>query len=337
MNQVFICGTYFHIYVSILKAIYWKEKNIKCLLIVNDQTPDIAKIFPGLAETGFFDFHLQIPFEEIMRKIKKDNNVFARTIKRNKFAIEYVEANSEILKYDEFIRNSEINLHFDSGLVPVYFLLKYKNNFIRMLEDGEGNYFPRVGNFKAFKRKYILNTVIGGGLDKEIKEIEVQFPENLIKKLKAKGKKFEFKKIQSELSAENKNKIIQLFMRGIDLNFMGDKKLLLITQPLEAKYMTEETKIELYNRLLDQYGKGYSIFLKPHPRELTDYNGQLNYEFSVIPRGFPLEMFDLLQGIKFELGVTVCSSSLYNMNCVEKKIILGREYLYNPSLPITAS
>lgn len=328
MNQVYVCATYFQVYVSILKSTYKTDKESKSLIIINDHTPGIEKIFPALLSNGLFDYLLQVPFRELKKRFKKENNFLSKIINRNRLALEFVEANSDILKYNEFIRNAEINLFSNFGLTPVYILLKYKKNYIRQLEEGEGNYVSRVGYLQAFKRKYLLNTVVGDGLDEEVKELQVQFPEKLPTRLRKKGKKLELKKMEDDLSDEQRKKVLDVFMSGLEIDLTGKKKLLLITQSLsEDNHMTEERKVQMYNQLLDRYANEYSIYLKPHPRELTDYSGKLKYNFTLIPGGFPLEMFDLLKGINFELGITVCSSALYNMRCVEKKIILGRTYL----------
>lgn len=330
MNQVYVCGTYFHIYISILKVIYSADKLSKKLIVINDRTPDVERIFKPLEDSGYFNFVVHVPFVKISNKIKK-SKFLSRVINRNKNVMEFVETNSEIQKYDAFIKNAEINLFSNLGLSPAYFILRYKDNFIRMLEDGEGNYISRIGHFQAFKRKYILNTVVGEGLDKEIREIEVQFPEKLSKRLAKKGKKLELKKMEQELRAEDLEKIIDIFMGGHDICVEGKKKLLLITQPLsEDGHMTEVQKLKLYNDILKPYADAYSVFVKGHPRELTDYRGKLNYAFTSIPQGFPLEMFDLLKGIHFEVGVTVSSSSLSNIKCVDKKILLGRTYFKQP-------
>jgi hypothetical protein len=330
MNQVYVCGTYFHVYISILKIISAGDEKVKKLIVINDRTPGIERIFKPLIENGFFDFVVPVPFVEINKKINK-SKFFARVINRNKNVIEFVEANSDISAYDSFIKSAEINLFSNLGLSPAYFILRYKNNFIRMLEDGEGNYISRIGHFQAFKRKYLLNTVIGEGLDNVIREIEVQFPEKLSKRLLKKGKKLELKKMEQSLSAENLDKILSIFMGGVNVQVSGKKKLLLITQPLsEDSHMTEIQKLKLYNEILKPYATEYDLFVKAHPRELTDYEGKLNYGFTMIPRGFPLEMFDLLKGIHFEIGITVSSSSLSNIKCVDKKILLGRTYFKQP-------
>lgn len=334
MNQVFICSTYFHVYVSILKTIYRQNNDAKSLIIINDLTPGIERIFAGLTKNSFFDFCIGVPFRKIEAMLKKEKNIFSRIINRNSHTLEFVESHSQILKYDNFIKNSEINIFPDIGMTPSYFLLKYKNNHIRMVEEGEGAYFLRVGKLKAFKRKYLLNTFIGGGLDHEIKEIEVQFPEKLNKVLKHKGKLLELKKMQDNLSDENRAKILKTFMGDFEMNLTGNRKLLLITQPLEETFMTEERKIELYNQILEKcVMDDTNVYLKLHPREKTEYKGKLHYDFTLIPGEFPLELFDLIQGISFELGITICSSGLYNLACVHKKIILGRDYLTKPLPP----
>ncbi len=330
MNQVYVCGTYFQIYVSILKIIYSTDKHAKKLIVINDRTPDIEKIFKPLKDSGYFDFVLPVPFVKISKKINT-SKFLSRVINRNKNVMEFVESNSDIQKYDSFIKSAEINLFSGLGLSPAYFILRYKNNFIRMLEDGEGNYISRIGHFQAFKRKHLLNTVIGEGLDKEIREIEVQFPEKLSKRLVKKGKKLELKKMEQELSDEDLEKIVRIFMGNEEICVEGKKKILLITQPLsEDGHMSEVQKIKLYNDILKPYASEYSVFVKGHPRELTDYNGKLNYPFTSIPQGFPLEMFDLLKGIHFEAGITVSSSSLANIKCIDKKIMLGRMYFKQP-------
>jgi hypothetical protein len=330
MNQVYVCGTYFHIYLSILKIIYSTDKQAKRLLVINDRTPGIERIFKPLTESGYFDFVVHVPFVAISRKIN-ESKFLSRVINRNKNVIQFVEADSDIQKYDAFIKSAEINLFSNLGLSPAYFLLRYRNNFFRMIEDGEGNYISRIGRLQAFKRKYILNTVVGEGLDKEVREIEVQFPEKLNSRISEKGKKLELKKMERELSTRDLEKILGIFMGGVDIHIEGQKKLLLITQPLsEDGYMSESQKIKLYNTMLKPYATAYTVFVKGHPRELTDYRGKLNYNVTLIPQGFPLEMFDLLKGIHFEVGITVSSSSLTNIKCVDKKIMVGRACFSQP-------
>lgn len=328
MNQVYVGGTYFHVYISILKCIFRADRSSKSLLILNDHTPGLSEIVPALRTSGYFDFVIEVPFVKLKRRIKDETGFVNKLFKRNKLAIEYVENNSPIQAHDVFIRNAEINLFYNLGLSSSYFITKYRNNFFRMLEDGEHNYLPRVGRFQAFKRRHILKTVMGEGLDPEIKEIEVQHVHRLHERVRVKGKTLELQKMQEALSAADQEKILSIFMNGQSIEVTGSNNALLITQPLsEDGLLTEAEKISLYNNLLQQHAAGLAVYVKCHPREKTDYHGKILPTFTEIPRRFPLEMLDLLKSIRFKKGITVFSGGLNNLQCIEEKVFLGKDYL----------
>lgn len=161
-----------------------------------------------------------------------------------------------------------------------------------------------------------------------MKEIHVQYPERLDLRLKPKGKTLELRKMQDSLSDEDKNRILKVFMRGQTLNLGDHKKLLVITQPIsEDGFTTEEYKLRLFREIIDEYKKDYEVYIKPHPREVTDYKATLDRTFIEIPRSFPLELFDLMNNITFESGVTLFSSGLKNVTCIKNKINLGPGYV----------
>lgn len=329
MDQVYVGGSYFHIYVSILKQLTRADKTSKSLFVLNDLTPGIEVIVPLLKETGYFDEVIQVPFASLKYKIKKEQNLLSKFFHRNALPIEYVEGHSEILKHDTFIRNAEINLFHKGGLSQSYFILKYgRTNFIRMIEDGENNYHPRTGVLRAFRKGILLNTIIGDGFDPEIKEIHVQHVNRLNKRVRQKGKTLALEEMRRTLNSAQRSKIVNLFMQGKNIDVDSENNLLLITQPWsEDKFINETDKVEVYNRMLEKYTGSHSIFLKAHPRDRTDYRIRLKFPFTEIPRAFPLEMLDLMENISFKTGLTVSSSALHNLRCVKEKIFAGNGYL----------
>jgi len=324
MNQVFVCGTYFQIYVSMLLTLYRKDPGSKSLLILNDHTPEIEKIIPALRENGFFDHYIFVPFRKIEGQVKKDTGILGKVIKRNKTIIKAVEHGSDIKSHFDFIAASELNLFYLWGFPSAYFVLKYPNNYFRIIEDGARNYVLKTSRFKLFKRKYLLRTYIGDGFDDAIKEIQVQHPEQLDPRIRYKATRLAFQEMQEKLSSEDRSKILRVFMREFAVTVDERKKLLVITQPLENSSISEDDKLSLYRQIIDKYANDYQVYLKPHPRELTNYTQLLGRQFIEIPRAFPLEMLDLLQTITFDLGVTLFSSGLSNLNCIRHKIHLGR-------------
>lgn len=69
---------------------------------------------------------------------------------------------------------------------------------------------------------------------------------------------------------------------------------------------------------------GHQCFIKPHPRDTTDYRGVLSNEF-IIPREIPAEMFSYVDGLHMYAAVTIISTALAAIDFVEKKYALSAE------------
>lgn len=328
MNQVFVCGTYFHVYLVLLKTLYERDPSREYLVILNNHTPNIERLIPRLLETGLFKDVIQVPFITLSKRRLKESSLWDRTFARKKSIVKFIDENSALPTYDDFIRNSEINLVYNQGLSSSYFLSKYKGTFMRLLEDGVRNYNSSVSKFRYIKRKYILGAVIGDGMDDELKEILVQYPERLDNRVRHKGKKLPLQEMQANLTLQQQQMIMNIFMDGQSFDVTTTNNMLIITQPLsEDRFVTESYKVKLYQDILDTYGKGYHVYIKSHPRELTDYAHTLTGDFTCLPGSFPLELFDFIKGVQFKLGVTIFSSALENINCIAEKITLGKSYV----------
>jgi len=329
-NQVYVCGTLFHLFISIIKSILLHKKGYKSLLVINDHTPNIEKIIARIEREGFFDHIISVPFFEITNKLKKEESFVKRTILRNKLSVSYVEKHSEIRKYIPFINNAEINLFYNLGLVSSYFIINFPTNYIRLVEDGYRNYNPKINNLTAFKRKYILRSAIGEGRDDSIRAIEVQHPHKLPKQVRHKGTILDLKKLKKELSEIEKARLISIFLDNNKINIEEGKSLILLTQPLsEDRFINEDQKIAIYISALKNYIGHYTIYLKSHPRELTNYKTAFSFDFVEIPKTFPLELLDFFDNINFNIGLTLFSSAINNLNCIEKKVTLGADYVKN--------
>jgi hypothetical protein len=146
-----------------------------------------------------------------------------------------------------------------------------------------------------------------------VKEIHVQDINRLNERVRHKGRTLPLAQMQDNLKPAEYAKILGLFLNNQTIQLHGTRRLLLITQPFsEERYFDESSKIRLYEKVLSPYVGRYEIFIN----KVTE-----------IPRAFPLEMFNLLKNIDFDLGVTLYSSGLKNMANVKQKIFLGKAYL----------
>lgn len=328
MNQVYICGTYFHVYVSMLKQLQHKNPNSKSLLILNDHTPGIEKLISALRENGFFDDVIFAPFRRIESAEKSNGSLLSRTLFRNRAMVRAVEQHSDILKWKSFIEASEINSFYLWGYPTAYFVMRFPNSYLRIIEDGARNYIIRISHAKLLKRKYLLRTYIGDGFDERVREINLQFPEQLDERLRHKGTRLELRQMQDNLSARDNQRILNVFMNGETVRLNNQKKILIITQPLsEDNFVTEQYKVSLYAEMIKAHADDHEVYIKPHPRELTNYHEKLHRPFIEIPRSFPLEMFDLMENIRFDKGITIFSSGMGNLRCIAYKVHLGRDHI----------
>lgn len=106
--------------------------------------------------------------------------------------------------------------------------------------------------------------------------------------------KFNVQSLWTGLSEEHKNKIADIFnMSAKDLSTAASRSVVLITQPLsEDNMMSESDKVELYNRIVDNYG-AQNVVIKPHPREKTNW-AEIFPDMPIIPRQIPVELLTKL-------------------------------------------
>ncbi|MBD3582614.1 glycosyltransferase family 52 [Flavobacterium selenitireducens] len=331
MNQTYVGCSLYHLYVSMLLAYEARRAGQKSLmLLINDRVPDVESLIPGLQKIGVFDDIVAVKAYSILTDFKKHlgtvNYLFNR---QNGLVSIYEKNNPELLKREDFIRDSQINM-FHIVRTRAYFLIKFPNNYFRMVEEGFQTYRHKMPVLRYLKRKYLIKFPILMGHDPQVKEVLVQHPEKLRDDvLRSKGKTLDLERLQRELTNEQRQDVLECFL-GERPGYTGSAKFLLITQPLsEDGIVTEKQKVDVYAKAIEEAkAAGYVVYLKTHPREFTKYS-ELFSDVKFIPQLFPIEVFNLDPDYKFEVGLTVFSGSLDNLANVENKITLGRDILSN--------
>lgn len=218
--------------------------------------------------------------------------------------------------------NANVKIFVDVEPFISYLLIKYPEANYSLLEDGEIIYTEPKKDI-AFWLKCLIGYPKTYGRSKSIKSIEVQFPQKLPFRSQKKAVLISYKVMLERLSSVAKQAVLEFY--GVEKGFdiAKSKTLILLPQPLsEDGLVSEEYKIGLYNKIIDSYRVDYDIYIKPHPREKTDYT---KFEgVNVIRQNFPAELFNLLD-IQFTLAISLFSSAVYNFPA-EKKIFLGLDY-----------
>lgn len=212
-----------------------------------------------------------------------------------------------------------------------YFFNNFNCNFY-LLEDGVGNYFlekrqEKKGIYKKYIRMEKINYPVLGISDK-ISKIFLTGILPIPKIIENKVELLNINMLWQELSSNEKDKIFKVFNLNFEeLKKMLDEKdkILLITQPLsEDKFVTEKEKIEIYSKILKERGIK-KIYIKPHPRERTNYSNLLKeFEVEIISKNFPAEFFMLVDS-NFKKVITIFSTAAYNLKNRYDVEIIGIE------------
>lgn len=323
MKKIFICCTYYHLLISIIKAL---KSSDKCDVLLS---------------TAWNDFTL-IQDKALIEKLKKSNifsNVILDEVLINKRQ-NIVNSKFKELKKYFLLKRIRKNFSIDLSDYDDIYLFNYNNPIGRMinkskiyhnlLEDGTDCYknnqtiIKSKMSLKNFIKKYILN-LEDLGESKYTKSIEVNDSNGIVlknKKIVVASKR----EMLDSLTNDEKELIVSLFMQNNNWKKLNNVTLI-ITQPfyIDNILKTEEEQIKIYKDIIDTYCNDDSIIIKPHPRDFTNYESIIS-KSNIINDIFPLEILNFTD-IKFNKVITISSTAInliYNCN---EKISLGWEWL----------
>ena len=328
MKRTYVGSTIYHIYLVILHIIrdsgYQVDEPGNNLLVLIESTPFIEELSPNLKKRFFREVYVISERKEHVRELGK----FNYALRRKKKLPSYLESKHPALEDErEFIAASDLYL-CDTDSSKSYFLYRFGNKKIQMIEDGARTYIQRHSWFEQFMKTYITKTPIGGGFDKEVTTIYAQFPSRLPPALREKARELNISKEVALLSAAVRTEIFEIFIASDAFEIPPGNNALLLTQPIsEDKVINgEKEKIAIYADVIAKIPGKYNIIIKTHPREKTDYSTHFKH-VTVLPALFPIEILGLKPGFYFDQGYTLFSTALSNLEIVKERYFLGKDYL----------
>lgn len=322
---LFVITSVYHILLSILHIEERKlEENI---LVIVEITPNIESLIDGLKKTRWFKNVILMPGRQ---KQKKMAGKITYAINRKKI-VPLID--SEQAQLRTLLKNDDdYDIYICSpDSAKNYFIYKYKNHNIFMIEDGLKTYVTSPPNQTKKISSRLINRPIPNGYDNRITKVFATNPKDLPKELKKKSERINWKSTLNNLSSNKQEELVEAFLPGhmltdIDIFPKDKSKSIIITQSLnEDGIVTDEiTKLKYYYDFVDQ-AKTDLIYIKPHPRELTNYSElfETDNRVFVLPKLFPAELLTLLPDLKFEKAFTAYSTAIDAFNNVDQKIVLG--------------
>lgn len=339
-DRIYVCHTYYHVYVACLKELNLApEKRGNATLVMSTMSNDFGDLKErasvcGLFEAVYmFDEKEDVNFPEIMKYHVDRGNLFLNLLSRIRYTKLLGRAQEPYVPVD-FKEYKDIYVFCDSD--PIGYYLSCKKIHYHALEDGldcistyDTARYDNRGHFKLKALLASLNLIFiqnGWGkycLDMEVNDISIlPYPcPKYIEKSR--------QELTERLTKEDRALLVRLFVANIEeiekKMATGKKNVLLLTEPLCELTVREKIFrdcIELYGQT---EGEESVILIKPHPRDLLDYE-TLFSEHIVLDRKFPMEVLNYIEGMRFSRVISVFTV-VRNIQFADEIVYLGEDFM----------
>ena len=340
-DRIYVCHTYYHVYVTFLKELNMpKDKQGGATLILSRMSNDFETFAGRALKSGLFEEVLEydekpMQFFESLAPLKEDKgNIVLNMISRIRFCKKFAKLQAPYVPVD-FREYKDIYVYCDSD--PIGYYLNHNKIYYHAMEDGlnclayyDTARFDNRGAFKlkTFMSKFLNLIFIQNGYGRYCKDMEV----NDISKIKYPCpyyKEVPRQQLVDRLTEEDKQVILRAFVKDYDTlldalkqaDADGRKKVLVLTEPL-CDLVTRE---RIFRDIIQMYGQDAVVVLKPHPRDILDYN-TLFSDYFRIDRTVPMEMLNFIPGAHFDLLISVLTETAAIQFATEK-IKLGPDFM----------
>lgn len=337
-ERIYVCHTFYHIYVSFLKEINLpEERRGKATLVISHMSTDFGDFPERVRQAGFFEEVVDFDekhercFPELAKYRKKENNFVKSTINRIIFTKKFAKLEAPYVPVD-FKQYRDIYVFCDSD--PIGFYLNAKKIPYHAVEDGlnclHNGDLAHLDNMSHFKIKAFLSQklnliFIQNGYGKYCLDMEV----NDISAIAIPFEKYvevPRKKLVDNLSAEDKELLLKVFVPDIEqlkeaIKDENVRTALILTEPL----CTLDVRKKIFEDIISRYEKEYMLIFKPHPRDELDYRKEFP-GYVVIDKVVPMEMLNFIEGCSMDLAVGVFTE-LGALDFAKEKVRLGADFM----------
>ncbi len=336
-RRIYICHTFYHVYVAFLKECALDRDRLgKADLLLSTMSNDFSGLKERIDATGFFSQVLMFEekhFTEFPKlvELKKDRgNIVFNMFARMRFCKLYGRYEKPYIPVD--LRSYEdIYVFCDSD--PIGYYLSYEKIYYHALEDGlnciEHYDTARYDNRGAFEIKawmaahnfiFIQNGYGKYCIDMEVNDISV------LKYKLPKYKEVPRAELVERLTDADKDVILRAFLKDMDglkkqIEEGKEHKILILTEPLCELPVREQ----IFRDIVSMYEKQAQIFIKPHPRDVLDYE-TLFPDYVVLDGKFPMEMMNFIPGLFFDKVISVLTVT-NAIRFAKENVMLGRDFL----------
>ncbi len=344
-ERIYVCHTFYHVYIACLKELLLRHNADvgKASLVLSLMSNDFSGLKDRISGSGLFAEVIEYDekhydFFPELKKYKEDGkNIIKNMLNRIAFCRKYAILQKDFVPVD-FKKYKEVYVFCDSD--PVGYYLNYYKIPYHALEDGldclkyyDSARYDNRGHFniKAWFAKTGLIFIQNGWakycVDMEVNDISaIKYPCPKYKELRRAA-------LVKELKGEDKEILLKIFIENYDELSLLEKRIketksscvLILTEPLCDK----DTRKRLFSDMVREYGaingKKAEIIIKRHPRDILKYT-EFFPDAIVLDSPFPMEILNLMNGIRFDRIVSVYTV-LDSFDDSAEKIYLGNDFM----------
>ena len=345
-ERIYVCHTYYHVYVTFLKELKLpKEKQGQATLVLSKMSNNFENLKSRVESTGLFEEVLEFDekredfFPELAKWRKGAVNQSApwaflvNLWYRMKFTRLYAKLEEPFVPVD-FREYGDVYVYCDSD--PIGYYLNQKRIPYHALEDGlnclknfDAARYDNRGHFglKVFLSRKLNLIFVQNGYGKYCIDMEVN-DISLIKYPCPQYIQEPRQALVDRLTEEDKALILKAFIRDMEQlkaqieesNQVGDK-ILILTDPL----CTLDVRERIFRDIIAMYEPEGTIFLKPHPRDVLDYR-KLFSQYPQFDATVPMEMLNFFPGLRFKKVVAVLTE-IKAIQFADEVIRLGEDFM----------
>lgn len=307
MKDLYIVSTYYHALIACVKQLQSEKKSD---LIVTDYIPQKEMLAKKLCESGIFEIVRCVG--EICEYTPKNKLDYIFNLHSKNAEIIKMQLDFSIGEYDEiyiFHDNTWFAHYLKCEKIP-YNLIEDALDSYKRISKSPFKYMLHKADLKAWIKNIFRIGYVFCGYDRFAKSVEVNSIDGVEIKQLAGKKLVEIprKPMFDRLTALDLDKLKFIFFKDIP-EFDYRNSVLLITQPLfeDGIVIGDDEQIVIYKRLAAKYSRGYSLVIKPHPRDTVDYSVVFPNAV-ILNKNMPLEIVGLIEKPHFARVVSFGSS-----------------------------
>ena len=341
-RRVYICHTYYHAYIAVVKELVGRRKvNGRADIILSTMSNDFERLQGRLSESGvfenvyMFDEKEDVTSNEVMKYHQDRGNIVLNLLQRIKYTRLLGKLQEEYIPTD-LSKYSDVYVFCDSD--PIGYYLNYKKIYYHAVEDGLNSGLlddqARNANKGAWPLKKAMARMglifIESGYSKYCLDYEVN-DKKMNHSLPPRVVEIPRAELNDNLTVEDHDILVRIFLEDPERlvgqlldksGANGDKpNAMILTEPL----CDLDVRRQMFADIINDYQKDYRIIIKPHPRDLLDYDREFP-DTVVIRDRFPMEVLGDITGFEVDKLISVITQ-VDNVYFAKEIVYLGLDFL----------